>query len=536
VLHVTSRHAASPAAFLPIAVALLLLTAVFIPVVRSASVAIDGTRYYFLDDDQMISMRYARNLVEGHGLVWNPGERVEGYTNFGWVVVMAAVHAAGAPDRLAPLFVKIVNGVLACAIVVFSDRLFRRFVREPPVFLRAALLITIALSVDVLYWAVNGFETTLLTALFLWALARSIDDARRGELSALTCLVAGLLPVVRADAPDLTAVVVVAGFVLGARRRLWLAAFAIAPFILHLTFRVWYYGDWLPNTYYLKVADHPDHIASGLGYLKGCIATYPVAFVLAAIAPFVARDRRVPIVLLSLLFVLGRLVMVGGDIFGNARFLAPALPVVIAMAGICIAAVTASGADMAARVLAIVLLVSTMFTAGINGRRSIANLVSGNGWPRANTIAGHLIERYSQPEARIAVFAAGAAGYFSRRYAIDMLGKTDREIARVPPRVGPPLGHDRFDMEISLGKRPDFVLSSSRAVPLEDFAAALKYQYGDEPTDYRYALLTNRIFVKHFQRHLVPFDYFTQNNAIYVSDESPELARLAAWRFPSIER
>ena len=40
----------------------------------------------------MISMRYGRNLAEGYGLVWNPGERVEGYTNFLWTVIMAGVH------------------------------------------------------------------------------------------------------------------------------------------------------------------------------------------------------------------------------------------------------------------------------------------------------------------------------------------------------------------------------------------------------------------------------------------------------------
>ncbi len=39
-------------------------------------------RNRFVQDDAFISFRYARHLVEGHGLVWNPGERVEGYTNF----------------------------------------------------------------------------------------------------------------------------------------------------------------------------------------------------------------------------------------------------------------------------------------------------------------------------------------------------------------------------------------------------------------------------------------------------------------------
>lgn len=43
----------------------------------------------FVQDDAFISFRYARNLAEGNGLVWNLGERVEGYTNFLWTVAMA---------------------------------------------------------------------------------------------------------------------------------------------------------------------------------------------------------------------------------------------------------------------------------------------------------------------------------------------------------------------------------------------------------------------------------------------------------------
>jgi hypothetical protein len=48
---------------------------------QSSFVGIDGRRYFCLFDDAMVSMRYAWNLSHGLGLVWNPGEYVEGYTN-----------------------------------------------------------------------------------------------------------------------------------------------------------------------------------------------------------------------------------------------------------------------------------------------------------------------------------------------------------------------------------------------------------------------------------------------------------------------
>ena len=48
---------------------------------RSSFIGIDGKRYFCLFDDAMISMRYAWNFSHGSGLVWNPGQYVEGYTN-----------------------------------------------------------------------------------------------------------------------------------------------------------------------------------------------------------------------------------------------------------------------------------------------------------------------------------------------------------------------------------------------------------------------------------------------------------------------
>ena len=52
--------------------------------------------WYFTVDDAFISFRYAENVTQGHGLTFNPGERVEGYTNFLWVLILAFFHVLGA--------------------------------------------------------------------------------------------------------------------------------------------------------------------------------------------------------------------------------------------------------------------------------------------------------------------------------------------------------------------------------------------------------------------------------------------------------
>ena len=49
-------------------------------------------------DDAYVSYRYARSLVEGHGLTFNPGELVEGFSNPLWVFLSAGVLATGLED------------------------------------------------------------------------------------------------------------------------------------------------------------------------------------------------------------------------------------------------------------------------------------------------------------------------------------------------------------------------------------------------------------------------------------------------------
>ena len=93
-------------------VAAALFYAVFI---ARCGFSLGGRLGFTLFDDAMISMRYARNLAEGHGLVWNPGERVEGYSNPLWTLWMALIHATGVSDERASLLVMVSGAGLLLA-------------------------------------------------------------------------------------------------------------------------------------------------------------------------------------------------------------------------------------------------------------------------------------------------------------------------------------------------------------------------------------------------------------------------------------
>ena len=78
------------------------------------------------EDDAFISFRYAKNLADGQGLVFNPGERVEAYSNFSWVLLQSAALKAGLDPETASKALGLLAGLAA---LVFSWLLARGLLR-----------------------------------------------------------------------------------------------------------------------------------------------------------------------------------------------------------------------------------------------------------------------------------------------------------------------------------------------------------------------------------------------------------------------
>lgn len=514
--------------------AVVVFSAAFWAAGLRASVVVDTTRYHYLDDDQMISMRYARNLAEGYGPVWNrSGERVEGYTNFGWMAVMAAVHGLGAPDRMAAFWVRAIGWALGIVVLLFAWRLLH--VMEVASGVAAAAIVGLAMSYDLLFWAVNGFETTLLTAVFIGGIVSAVDDGSRGRLTTRTCLLAGLLPIVRADAFDLTAAVVVTAVWLGARRGWWAVALALLPALGYEVFRVTYYGEWLPNTYYLKVAGRLGLFRQALGNLKAFAATYTVFVLFAAASAIAPVDRRVRVLAVITVFGMARVLLVGPDMFPGFRFLAPYLPVLLVSAAAVITRLAAS-APALQWTMATTLLLASVFSGGVAAAFGGRDLISSNGVPHVNTVTGVLLQRHARHESTVAVAAAGCIGYFSRLEAIDLLGKNDRHVARVAPATRSGTGHNRFDIDWSLRSRPDFVATFA-SHSLAAKAGIILPLIGSSPAlDYGTALLLNPTFRSEYAAYPVPVPFLLDHNALFVHAASSERLRLGAWRTPWIAR
>src|SRR3954454_18585635 len=89
------------------------------PVLAATAVLLPHAMLFdFVNDDAYISFRYARNLAEHGQLVFNLGERVEGYTNFLWTVLLAAGIKLGVSPVIASRFLGVAFGVGTLALVV----------------------------------------------------------------------------------------------------------------------------------------------------------------------------------------------------------------------------------------------------------------------------------------------------------------------------------------------------------------------------------------------------------------------------------
>jgi len=461
--------------------------------IYQTSFIIDGTRYFVLFDDAMISMRYARNLAAGEGLVWNPGENpVEGYTNPLWVVFMAFFHLFPIPAEKISLAIQISGTFFLGINLLFVKRISDFF--STKLFVPILAILLTAFYTPLNNWGLQGMEVSVLAPLLSAAVWKMLLDFQNDSFSPWPYLLLGFGTLVRVDMAVPYLVLFGFSLIFIPKYRRQHISWGLGLLIVFLTsqtlFRIWYYGDPLPNTYYLKMGGIPLllRIKRGLYVLYQFV--WDMNWVLLAL-PFAyllfRRDRKT--FLLALLF-LGQIaysVYVGGDAWehkgGANRYIALAMPLFFILFIYSIYQILFSiNSSLAIPKL---LIASGTLASAVLVAASIASLVNFNfiqndfrylerwlllrqpifieGNKEAVRIA-QAVRKVSSPDAQIAVVTAGAIPYFSERPTIDLLGKNDPYIAHLPNHASPSLegvrpGHMKWDYDYSIGQlKPDMIL------------------------------------------------------------------------------
>ncbi|MBI1797672.1 MAG: hypothetical protein HYR74_11565 [Candidatus Eisenbacteria bacterium] len=285
----------------------------------------------FVQDDAFIVFRYAQHLAAGIGPVFNPGERVEGYTCPLFMVLVAAAMHGG----MDPVVAAQTIGFMAClGSLLGAFALARRLGCD-----RAqAWLAVVLLGTNYTFsaYATGGLETQLQTALATLSLvigagALTQPRPRAAALAAFSTF-AGLAVLTRLDSALLVTPIALVLLAHARGRSAALAALIVPGALLVGAWLVWesrYYGTLLPNTFHAKVGAHASW-ARGLFYLFQFVTSYWLEAVLV-LALWVWRDglaggRPARVLLGTLALWLAYLVAIGGD-FMEFRMLVPALPI-----------------------------------------------------------------------------------------------------------------------------------------------------------------------------------------------------------------
>jgi hypothetical protein len=400
-------------------------------------------------DDELILWRYARNLVQGHGAVFNPGELVEGYSAPLWMLSIAGALAMGLPAQAAGFALGLAGAVLA---VVASGLAWRRLHPQTQWFAPALL---VAASPAVGWHAVAGLGTVPMAGLiaawlWLWLAAYERDEPAWGAALAL-----GLAGLMRTEA-----VILALPFLLveARRRRLPSAALALVPALLWLAFRLAYYGRWLPVTYHVKKLPLVDELRFGAVYLGVATLTTGIGLLVLLSLPLLLNPRRregAPLraATVGLLLFTLYVVSVGGDFLELGRFFVPVLPVALLLA--CAGFRRVAGPRVAATALVLALALTQWPQFFDRPALRVRHAEFEQRWRH---VALELKSRVARGTS-VAISPIGAVGWYSELPLVDMLGLTNDAIWRAEPDLAiVEKGHHRYDADWVLSQSPDLVV------------------------------------------------------------------------------
>ncbi len=427
--------------------------------IQKSSFLVGDKTYYVLFDDAMISMRYAYNLAHGLGPVWNAGERVEGFTNPLWVGLMALVHLFPIPISHTSLVIQIIGAIFLAINLFFVKKVVEHFTDNLFVMLAAVALTAFYAPLDT--WGLLGMEVSVL-AMIVTAMVWMLITQDLSRFNPWTYILLAVSTLIRIDMAIPFIIVLGVMFFVQPQFRKQHLMWGLGLLVIFLggqtLARYLYYGELLPNTYYLKIEGFPLvlRVARGLYALFHLIyyANW-VIFLLPLSIFFFRRDWKVTFIFLIFIGQIAYSVYVGGDAWehkgGANRFIAIVMPVyfvvlawvmdeirkkiVSGFGNLRIAAVSSH-----ATYVLLSIFVMFSFNALLGEWKSIerwelrrdALFLAGNDMNLAKATA---LEEVTKREATIAVVGAGTIPYFlPDRYTLDIMGKTDPVIAHGPVR------------------------------------------------------------------------------------------------------
>lgn len=463
----------------------------------------------FLQDDAYISFRYVKNFLSGEGLVFNHGERVEGYTNFLWVILLSlAVNLGfGLPEAARWL------GVLFSAGTVITTFLLARRVLagSSSWWILAGSIaagLWVAVNPAVRYWSVAGLETGMFVFLVALAIERLLAGSR------LCWGMAALASLTRPEG----AIIFAVGYLWyllrepASIKQKWRSpllhyVFLLIPFGV---FKLFYYGSLFPNPFYAKTGFSLEYWQSGIVYLWLHLQHFGLWGVLPALLIWglFRSGWKSPLGFLGIMWLVYSIyvVSIGGDVLRAHRFLVPIWPVfAVAVTG----GIVLTFHHLRRKVVAVsIVSFSLLAIAGYQwfypeeyffySRRLEIGLVE-----KMRTVAWNL-KNTDNRRFSIAASTIGRLGYDLMGHTlIDILGLTDSTVARHPETISgmqTTWKERHFNAGYVLTRDPDYILFSTGYKP-------------SAPAER--ALILHSKFRQNYYVSLYPAKHLMRNLAVY---------------------
>jgi len=473
---------------------------------------VDGNRTLSLFDDALISMTYARTFSQTGELVWFPGaNKIQGITNPLWTLFLSLLHLISDNPKTV-IYLVVAFGFITInisAILVYKILGLILPVNRLNATIQIAAALSIPFQYSYVYWTLRGLEVGILSLVLLvtvFMISKNADLEVFSKDYLVITLLGFIGTAIRFDYILIHLVVII--FLTAFKKlnflnkSIFLKIVSILTPLVIITFVIlgwqkFYYGEFLPNTYYLKVSGFEIHsriIRGSFVILKSYLT--PLVLLLLTIYVLSKKKggngiREILVLNFSVFFVVVCYVIyIGGDaweVFGKInRFLSVVQPLLIITIGIGIylllsldhkipssykwlaLPIIASSLGYGIRInpirysavfvfviLLIYLLVFFSTSRTRMMRYLVVNLIfffvlssntfalaswlqSGgkdglDGFDQQNYQIALDIQKILYKDGEVAVTFAGAPIYFSNRPGIDLLGKNDAYIANQKP-------------------------------------------------------------------------------------------------------
>lgn len=282
-------------------------------------------------DDLYIYFRYADNFVNGKGIVFNEGTRVEGFSSFSWFLILSTFDFLKLPLE----FFSKLTGIIFALGNIFLVFKISKMLNCGKLSLLACLLSTF--NLPFLIWSVSGFEIMFYSFLLLLCIYRLIIHPAN-NFSLIMSFLIFLVTISRPEGFISSAAFLAIIFFWNKNKTSALKIIFVFSILLgaFLFFRFNYFGDFLPNTYYAKLGNGITGSYEFSSYKKG--AAY-ILYFFRDNPQFILPIFLIPLVYKTLkqnkffLFILTLIILrfifiiySGGDWMIHYRFIVPAIP------------------------------------------------------------------------------------------------------------------------------------------------------------------------------------------------------------------